>query len=150
MSARPQIPDPDYFAQRELAITGAIELARARVEVNLFECQTVQPPPAELRIVREAHARARSLGLTLPAFPQTTVQFVHAPEGILVGAQTRKHADVVEMVFLAGQPLAHLRRLALHELRHVHQLATKMWLSTDEAEVDAEMFAWNALQSWTV
>jgi hypothetical protein len=140
--------DPDYFAQRELAINRAIWLGQeswsGRDDTNLFDCQAVQPPPAELHVVRQAHARARSLGLMLPPFPKTTVQFVHAPESLRVGAQTRKRDDTIEMVFVAGQPLDWLRRLALHELAHVDQLARGAGLS----EEAAEMFAWNALQGW--
>jgi hypothetical protein len=141
---------PDFFMRREAAVIAAIQLARTTQDVDLFECPTVEPPPAELAVVRACHARARSLGLTLPAFPSTTVQFVRAPEGLPVGAQTRRHGDVLEMVFVAGQPLAGLHRLALHELCHVHQLATGAWLSLSSADCEeqAEMFAWNALQGW--
>jgi hypothetical protein len=140
--------DPTWFRERELATTMAIMLNRTPLTVDLFACPPVSPPPAELRAVRQAHARATELGLTLPAFPKTTVQFVRAPEGTPQGAETRKRDDVIEMVFVAGQPLDGLRRLALHELCHVHQFATDAWLSSEERETQAEMFAWNAMQGW--
>jgi hypothetical protein len=152
-SDRPQIPDPDYFAQRELAVTRAIQLGRdlwnAPDSMSIFDCPTVESPPAELRIVRQAHARARALGLVLPAYPATTVRFVRAPD-LPEAAAVRKRDGVIEMAFVAGQPLDGLRRLALHEFAHVDQLATGAWLSTDEREAAAEMFAWNALRGWSL
>jgi len=108
----------------------------------------VEPPPAELRAVRQAHARARALGLMLP--PETTVRFVRAPAGHPLGGATRERDGVIEMAFPIGQPLEGLRHVALHELMHVHQHATGAQLSTEEREVEAETFAWNAMQGWRV
>jgi hypothetical protein len=143
-----QVFDPDYFAQRELAMTAAIELNRAGLEVDLFDCPQLPPPPAELRVVRQAHARATALGLVLPPYPKTTVRFVSVHPEPAQGAQTRTRGGVIEMVFVAGQPLEGLRRLALHEFAHVHQRATDAQLSSEERETQAEMFAWNAMQGW--
>lgn len=43
--------DHHFFALRELAVTRAIELGRARLDVNLFECPAVQRrrPTMQLR-----------------------------------------------------------------------------------------------------
>jgi hypothetical protein len=145
---------PDYFRMREVAVTSAIELNRARLGVSLFDCPAVTPPPDELRVVRQAHARATALGLVLPPYPKTTVRFVRAPES-RQGGETRERNGVIEMVFVVSQPLTALRHLALHELMHVHQYATdgqRRWdeprLSVEERESQAEAFAWQAMVGW--
>ena len=155
LAMSPQLDGVDYFAQRELAITRAIQLNRdawagTGSSPSLFDFPQVEPPPAELRAVGQAHARARALGLTIPAFPGTTVRFVRAPANLPAGGSTRQKDGVIEMVFPVGQPLQHLRHVALHELMHVHQHATGAQLSIEEGEAAAEMFAWNAMQGWRV
>jgi hypothetical protein len=144
-------PDPDFFAQRELAGTLAIHVNRnAGDDDGLFDLATVEPDPAELRVVREAHARATALGLMLPPYPGTVVYFV-VGRGSAVGGQTRKRDDgVIEMRFVTGQSLAWLRSLALHELQHVDQFATgrAASMSVEEREWEATAFAWNAMLGW--
>lgn len=148
-SDRSQIPDPDFFAQRQLAIDCAIAgVGSGRRAEDLFALPPVEPPPEELRVIRQAHARATALGLTLPPFPSTTVQFVRGLEDTSISAQTRMRDGVIEMAFLAGQPLDGLRQLALHELRHCDQFARDIRLSPAAAEEDAERFAWDAMQGW--
>jgi hypothetical protein len=146
---------PDFFAMRALAVEQAIHLNRTadyrqQRHASLFDYPMVKPDPQELATVRQAHARAKALGLTLPPYPKTTVRFVRA-EDAAQGGETRSRDGVIAMAFVAGlRPLDGLRRLALHELRHVHQHATNEidWLSLEECEHDAEAFAWNAMQGW--
>jgi hypothetical protein len=144
--------DRDFFAQRQLALDCAVAgVGSERRPVDLFTCPSVEPPAAELRVIRECHARATALGLTLPPYPKTTLQFVRAPEDTALSAQTRRRRDgVIEMAFVAGLPLDALRSVALHELRHVHQFAMDLRLPLAALEEDAEGFSWDAMQGWYV
>jgi hypothetical protein len=140
--------DPDWFAQRQFAIQNAVAVNRI-VGPSIFRLPIVSPPPDELRAVRQAHSRALEFNLTLPPFPKTTVRFVEAPPGTAAGAATRHHdGGPIEICFVAGQSTPFLRKLALHELFHVHEFATGVWFPWDESEVRAEGFAWRAMLGW--
>jgi len=140
---------PEFFQRRQLAIDCAIAgVGSERQPVDLFAYEPVEPPAAELRVIRECHARATALGLTLPRYPKTTVQFVRGLKDTPLSAQTQARDGVIEMAFLAGLPLDALRHVALHELAHVDQFARDVRLSPAALEADAETFAWNAMHGW--
>lgn len=134
---------PAWFLWRSACIEAAIAVNRGPLR-SLAERPPVRPTSAEWATVQHAVARAESLGLRLPA--TLPFRFVDRRATTDQRGDTRTLPDgSVEITLLAGLPRRQLLHVLYHELKHSNQHLAGAALSVEQAEMQAETFAAEAM-----